>query len=47
MALQKQLSVQAGDPQNLLNKKVTAFTVNPAKVLFLAFGNKVYTGIEP
>jgi hypothetical protein len=47
MALQKQLSVQAGDPQNLLKKKVTAFCVNPAKVLFLAFGNRVYTGIEP
>lgn len=47
MILQKQLSVQAGDPQSLLKKKVTAFSVNPAKVLFMAFGNKVYSGVEP
>lgn len=47
VALQKQLSVQAGDPQGLLKKTPTAFTINPAKVIFLAFGNKVYSGVEP
>lgn len=47
MVLQKQLSVQAGDPLNLLKKKPTAFSVNPAKVIFVAFGDKVYTGVEP
>lgn len=47
MAVQKDLSVQAGDPQGLLKKKATAFTINPAKTVFLAFGNQVYSGMEP
>lgn len=47
LSLVKQLSVQAGDPQQLLKKKPTAFAVNPAKVVFMAFDNKVYSGLEP
>ncbi len=47
MVLQKQISIQAGDPHGLLKKKLTAFTVNPAKVIFMAFGNKVFSGVEP
>jgi hypothetical protein len=47
LSLQKQLSVQAGDPLGMLKGKPTAFSINPAKILFIAFGNKIYTGMEP
>lgn len=47
LAMMKQLSVQAGDPQQLLKRKPTAFTVNPAKVVFMAFDNKVYSAVSP
>lgn len=47
MTLQKKLSMQAGDPFKLQGNPATAFAVNPSKVLFIAFGNKMYRGIEP
>ncbi len=47
LAMMKELSVQAGDPQQLLKRKPTAFTVNPAKVVFMAFDNKVYSAVSP
>ncbi len=47
MTLQKKLSMQSGDPFKLAGKTASAFTVNPGKVLFIAFGNKMYQAIEP
>jgi hypothetical protein len=47
MTLQKKLSMQTGDPFKLNGKTATAFAVNPGKVMFIAFGNKIYQGIEP
>jgi hypothetical protein len=47
MTLQKKLSMQTGDPFKLNGKTATAFSVNPGKVMFIAFGNKIYQGIEP
>lgn len=47
LALQKKLAMQSGDPFRLTDSPATAFTVNPGKVLFLAFGNKVFSGVEP
>jgi hypothetical protein len=47
LSLQKKLAMQSGDPFRLSDSPATAFTVNPGKVLFIAFGNKVFTGVEP
>ncbi|MBA4420498.1 MAG: hypothetical protein C0391_05075 [Anaerolinea sp.] len=47
MTLQKQLAMQSGDPYRLEGKAATAFTVNTGKVLFIAFGNRLYSAIEP
>ncbi len=47
LSLVKQLSVQAGDPLQLLKRRPTAFAVSPAKVVFMAFDDKIYNGIEP
>jgi hypothetical protein len=47
LTLQKKLSMQSGDPFHLSGKTASAFAVNPGKVIFIAFGNKVYQGIEP
>lgn len=47
LALQRQLSIPSKDTYGLNNKKPTAFTVNPAKLVFIAFGNKIYSGMQP
>lgn len=47
LTLQKRLSMQSGDPFHLAGKTSTAFAVNPGKVIFMAFGSKVYQGVEP
>jgi hypothetical protein len=47
LSLVKQLSIQAGDPLQLLKRKPTAFAVSPAKVVFMAFDNKIYNGVAP
>jgi hypothetical protein len=39
--------MQSGDPFHLSGKTASAFAVNPGKVIFIAFGSKVYQGVEP
>ena len=47
MTLQKKVSMQSGDPYRLGDTPATAFAVNPGKIMFIAFGNKIFKGIEP
>jgi hypothetical protein len=45
--LQKEIGMQNNDPFRLEGRTATGFSISPGKMIFLAFGNKVFYGMEP